>query len=54
MNDYEEYLKKYAFKHKITEEEASKHLLVRIVKMIYEAGREKNTSLNEGGGKDHA
>lgn len=36
MSDYEEYLEKYATKHKITIEEAESHLIVKIIKRFYE------------------
>lgn len=36
MTKYEEYLEKYATKHKITIEEAESHLIVKIVKKFYE------------------
>ena len=36
MNEFEEYVKKYAQKHGITVEEAKNHAIVQIVQKTYE------------------
>ena len=35
MDDYEEYLERYCFKHGISKEEAETHLTVKEVKQMY-------------------
>ena len=38
-SDFEEYLEKYCTKHKLSPEEAQKHLVVQLVKQQYEVKR---------------
>lgn len=42
MSNYDEYVKKYATKHEITEEEAEKHAMVKNVKDHYESKEKKD------------
>lgn len=48
MSDYTDYVSKYSYINRVTEEEAEKHKMVKIVKDMYES-REKNSLSNEGG-----
>lgn len=54
MYDYLDYLKKYARKHELAEEEAAEHAIVKDVKNLEEETREKITHCSEGGEEHHA
>lgn len=41
--DFKTYVKKYATKHQITEEEALKHEMVRLVRQYYDSKKGENS-----------